>query len=191
MLKNTRADIAQRVSDNAVLCILVAWNELTSEVPQFTTKKTGKEEDILEYEGGMQRKSILVHEFGHVIHKAGFDEPLEKKLIKSFESSMKNKFWPDGRAAQRFRRVKSATPVSLLTALTKSLPDISEKLLIQCLDNGDTLVNGKRSFAEVKITVNDKVLIVFGGEILASEGSLATGGIYLGRCPNLLKRRAS
>ena len=31
------------------------------------------EEDVMEYPGGMQLESILVHEFGHVVHGAGFE----------------------------------------------------------------------------------------------------------------------
>ena len=33
----------------------------------------------MEYEGGMQIESILIHEFGHVIHGPGFDDELKKK----------------------------------------------------------------------------------------------------------------
>ena len=189
MMQNTKDDIVQRVKDNEVLCILVAWNELTSQVPQFRNKLTGKaldfynwrsrgfltkkhgrftvffaEEDVLEYEGGMRNESILIHEFGHVVHKAGFTKEQDEKLKKTFENSMNAKLWNDGRAAQRFRRVQSATPVSLLEALQKSFKDIPEELLKKCLDSGDILVNGEQKNASVKVTKADDVLIVFGGE---------------------------
>ena len=189
MMKNVRPDIAQRVRDNAVLCILVAWNEFTSEVPQFATKKTGKEldfynwrsrgfltkkndrftvffaeEDVLEYKGGMDKESILIHEFGHVVHKAGFDKTLEDELTETFKKSMDAKLWRDGRAAQRFRRVKTETPVRLLEALKKSFPNIPEELLVKCLDSGDIQVNGRKTTASVKVSKADDVLIVFGGE---------------------------
>ena len=189
MMKNIQPDIAQRVREKGVLCVLVGWNEMTSNVPQFATKKTGKEldfynwrsrgfltkkndrllvffaeEDVLEYEGGMRDESILVHEFGHVVHKAGFNEEQEKELTETFKKSMDAKLWNDGYASQRFRRVKSTVPVSLLEALKKSFPDIPEKLLVKCLDGGDIIVNGKKSNSKVEVTCHDAVRIVFGGE---------------------------
>ncbi|MCM8530415.1 MAG: hypothetical protein NE330_04575 [Lentisphaeraceae bacterium] len=189
MMRGIQPEIAQRVRDKKVLCVLVGWNELTSNVPQFATKKTGKEldfynwrsrgfltkkndrflvffaeEDVLEYEGGMRRESILIHEFGHVVHKCGFNEDQEKELTETFKRSMDAGLWRDGYAAQRFRRVKSSNPVSLLGALKKSFPDIPEKLLVKCLDSGDIIVNGKKTHSKVKVTKDDKVRIVFGGE---------------------------
>jgi len=189
MMQYIHPEIAQRVRDQKVLCVLVAWNELTSNVPQFATKKTGKEldfynwrsrgflskknnrflvffaeEDVLEYEGGMRNESILIHEFGHVVHKAGFNEAQEKELTETFKKSMDAKLWRDGYASQRFRRVKSTSPVSLLGALKKSFPTIPEKLFVKCLDSGDIIVNGKKAHAGVKVTAKDKVRIVFGGE---------------------------
>lgn len=188
VMKSIRPDIAQRIRESEVLCILVGHEELTSEIPQFATDKTGEEldfynwrsrgfltrkegrpivlfaeEDVLEYEGGMQIESILIHEFGHVIHGMGFDEDQQKRLTAAHKSAVEAGLWNDGRAAQRFRRVTSTSPVSLLQALQKSFPDQSEELLRKCLDGGDILVNGKPSNAEVKVTSEDKVLIQFGG----------------------------
>ena len=60
----------------------------------------------MEYEGGMRLESILVHEFGHVVHGVGFDEVLQKRLTATFENVAKTGIWNDGRAAQRFRRVQ-------------------------------------------------------------------------------------
>lgn len=189
MMKHIQPEIAQRIREKGVLCILVGWNELTSNVPQFATKKTGKEldfynwrsrgfltkkhdrltvffaeEDVLEYEGGMRNESILIHEFGHVVHKAGFSEEQEKKVTETFKNSMDAKLWRDGYAAQRFRRVKSSTPVSLLNALKKSFPKVPESLLVKCLDGGDIIVNGKKTNSGALVTNKDKVRIVFGGE---------------------------
>ena len=84
--------IAQRIRDKKVLCIVVGHTELQSDVPQFVTDKTGKEldfynwrgrgslnnikgrpvflfaeEDVMEYPGGMDQESVLIHEFAHVI----------------------------------------------------------------------------------------------------------------------------
>ena len=111
----------------------------------------------------MQLESILIHEFGHVIHGAGFSEEQQKKLTETFERSKAKGIWNDGRAAQRFRRIKSEKPVSLLKELAKWFPDRSKELLEKCLDGGDILVNGKPTHSKVKVTKDDKVLIVFGG----------------------------
>ncbi len=188
MMKSIDPKIAQRIRDEKVLCVLVGHDELTSQVPQFISKKTGKEldfynwrsrgfltkrnrrylvlfaeEDVLEYEGGMRLESILIHEFAHVIHGAGFDRDLQERLTKTYENAKSRGIWNDGRAAQRFRRVTSEKPVSLLDALVQSFPDQPKALLVKCLDAGDILVNGKPTHAKVKVTKDDKVLIVFGG----------------------------
>jgi hypothetical protein len=181
-------EVAERIRQRNVLCILVGKDELTSEIPQFVTNKTGKEldfynwrqrgflrhidgrpvvlfaeEDVLEFEGGMQNESILIHEFGHVIQGAGFDATLQKKVHEAFAKAKARSIWNDGKAAQRFRRVKGNEPVSLLDSLIKSFPDQSRDLLEKCLDEGDILVNGKPTNAKIKVTSKDDVLIVFGG----------------------------
>ncbi len=189
MMKDLKPAIAQRIRDAKVLCLLVGHDELTSDLPQFKSEKTGKEldfynwrqrgfltkvkeryvvlfaeEDVMEYVGGMQIESILIHEFGHVIHGAGFDDELKKRWTATFEAAKAKGLWKDGRAAQRFRRVEGKTPVLLLDALKKSFPDQPHELLKKCLDGGDILVNGKASNSEVKVNEDDEVRIVFGGE---------------------------
>ena len=77
MMVSINDAVAERIRQRKVLCILVGKDELTSEIPQFVTNKTGKEldfynwrqrgflrhidgrpvvlfaeEDVLEYEGG-------------------------------------------------------------------------------------------------------------------------------------------
>jgi len=188
LMSGLKPEIAERIRKKKVLCLLIGHDELTSQLPQFVTNKTGEEldfynwrqrgfltyigsrptvvfaeEDVMEYEGGMQLESILVHEFGHVVHGAGFDEVLQKRLTSAFENVKKKGIWNDGRAAQRYRRIKNETPVRLLVALKESFPHESPKLLRKCLNSGDILVNGKRANAKVKVTKNDKVLIHFGG----------------------------
>lgn len=188
MMVSINDAVAERIRKRNVLCILVGKDELTSEIPQFVTNKTGKEldfynwrqrgflrhidgrpvvlfaeEDVLEYEGGMQNESILIHEFGHVIQGAGFDADLHKKVHEAFAKAKARSIWNDGKAAQRFRRVKGNEPVSLLDSLIKSFPDQSRDLLVKCLDGGDILVNGKPTNAKIKVTSKDDVLIVFGG----------------------------
>ena len=189
MMSELKEPIADRIREQKVLCLLVAHNELTSDLPEFKQEKTGKEldfynwrqrgfltkikdryvvlfaeEDVMEYEGGMQIESILIHEFGHVIHGAGFDEALNKRWTETYEAAMKKGLWNDGKAAQKFRRVEGDQPVSLLDALVKAFPDQPKDLLIKCLDGGDILVNDKPTTSDVKVTEKDQVLIVFGGE---------------------------
>lgn len=189
MMQDLKPAIARRIREAKVLCLLVGHDELTSDLPQFKSEKTGKdldfynwrqrgfltkkndrfvvlfaEEDVMEYEGGMQIESILIHEFGHVIHGAGFDEDLKKRWTVAFETSKAKGRWNDGRAAQRFRRVEGDKPVLLLDELAKSFPKQPRELLKKCLDGGDILVNGKTTESEVKVTGQDEVLIVFGGE---------------------------
>ena len=142
-----KPEIAQRIRDRKVLCTLVGHAEMVSDMPQFPSDKTGKEldfynwrnrgfltdkegrptflfseEDVMEYEGGMQLESILIHEFGHVIDGAGFDKELKERLEIAFKAAKEKGIYNDGYAAQKFRRVSSATPVSLLDALGKSFP---------------------------------------------------------------------
>ena len=189
VMKRVRKEIAERIREKKVLCILIGHSEFTSQLPQFGTDKTGKEldfynwrnrgflthkggrptvvfaeEDVMEYEGGMLKESILIHEFGHVVHGAGFSEEQHERLKAIYKGAMKQGIWRDGRAAQRFRRVKGETPVLLLAALRKWFPGETPELLTRCLEGGDILVNGKPTHAKVRVTGKDKVLIVFGGE---------------------------
>jgi hypothetical protein len=189
IMQNIKPQIADRIRGTKTLCLLLGHDELTSDLPQFKTDKKGKdldfynwrqrgfltrkegrpvvvfaEEDVMELDGGMQDESILVHEFGHVIHNAGFNKQLQEKLTETFERARAKGLWMDGRAAQRFRRVKSETPVKLLDELAKAFPDQPTELLKKCLDSGDILVNGETASADVQVNKDDKVLIVFGGE---------------------------
>ncbi|MEJ6578527.1 MAG: hypothetical protein QNL33_01285 [Akkermansiaceae bacterium] len=189
MMKELKEPIAQRIREAKVLCLLVAHNELTSDLPEFKSDKTGKEldfynwrqrgfltkvkgryvvlfaeEDVMEYEGGMQIESILIHEFGHVIHGVGFDEALNKQWTKTFMTAEAKGLWNDARAAQRFRRVQGDQPVFLLDALSKAFPKQTPTFLKMLLDRGDILVNDKPTTSAVKVTEKDLVLIVFGGK---------------------------
>ena len=188
IMSSIKKDVAQRIRERKVLCILVGHDELTSQIPQFTSDKTGKEldfynwrsrgfltkvgdrsvvlfaeEDVLEYEGGMRLESILIHEFGHVVQFAGMSETQIKELENCHHRAKAAGLWNDGRAAQRYRRIKGETPVSLYDALVKSFPDQPAGLIRKCLDSGDILVNGKATNSAVKVSGEDKVLIMFGG----------------------------
>ena len=188
LMRSIKPEIAEQIRKKRVLCLLIGHDELTSQLPQFTTDKKGKEldfynwrqrgflkhigrrptvvfaeEDVMEYEGGMRLESILIHEFGHVVHGAGFDKDQQERLTAAFKKSRELGIWNDGRAAQRFRRVKGEKKVSLLGALKKWFPEESPELLRKCLDEGDVLVNGKPTNAKVKVNGEDNVRIVFGG----------------------------
>jgi hypothetical protein len=121
------------------------------------------EEDVLEYPGGMQNESILIHEFAHVIHGAGFDKQMQERLTATFTNAKEGGLWNDGYASQRFGRVSSEAPVSLLDALAESFPDQPREFLLMCLEHGDILVNQKPANGDVMVTKEDKVRIVFGG----------------------------
>jgi hypothetical protein len=188
MMKSIRPEVARRIREKKVLCVLVSHKELTSEVPQFASDKKGEEldfynwrqrgfltridgrpvvlfaeEDVLEYEGGMRLESILIHEFGHVIDGAGFDDTLKERLQAAYDNAKAKGLYQDGRAAQKFRRVRDERPVSLLDALAKAFPEQPREFLAKCLDGGDILVNGKAADRGVAVTRDDEVLIVFGG----------------------------
>ncbi|MBT8036372.1 MAG: hypothetical protein KJO21_02390 [Verrucomicrobiae bacterium] len=188
LMSALKPEIAKRIRDGKVLCILVGHKELTSEIPPFKTDKVGKdlafynwrnrgfltridqrptvlfsEEDVLEYEGGMQSESILIHEFGHVIHRPGFPDGFDDLLMTTWKAAKAAGLWNDGYASQRFRRVKGDTPVILLDALSDSFPQQSPELLKKCLDAGDITVNGKATHSMVTVTGKDQVRIVFGG----------------------------
>ncbi len=189
VMADVKPEIAQRIRDRKVLCVIVGHDELVSNLPQWHSKLIGKElhfynwrnrgflemdknghptvlfseEDVMEYEGGQRLESVLIHEFGHVIEGAGFDAELKVRLTDAYNYAKSHGLWRDGYAAQKFQRVKSPTPVSLLDALVKAFPAESPRFLKACLDGGDILVNGKPTDSKVQVTKNDKVMIVFGG----------------------------
>lgn len=188
VMRNLAPAVAQRIRERGVLCILVGCHELVSDLPHYRSEKTGKEldfynwrnrgslgtingrptalfseEDVLEYEGGMQLESILIHEFGHVIDAVGLDKPVRDRVAAAFKNARDKGLYDDAYAALRFRRVKSDAPVSLLDALAKSFPDQPRDFLARCMDGGSILVNTKPTDSKAKVMRDDKVLIVFGG----------------------------
>lgn len=191
MMASIDPDVAQRVRELKLLCLIIGAKENTSDLPQYKTDKTGEEldfynwrqrgfldtkringrkqsivafaeEDVLEMDGGMKNESILVHEFGHVVNRAFTDEQM-KKLTAAYENAKKAGLYLDGYAAQRFRRVTGHKPVRLLDALSASFPDQPRGLLYACLEGGDITVNGKPTTPYIMVTGEDKVLIHFGG----------------------------
>ena len=192
MMSSIDKDVAQRVRDERLLCILIGATEQISEIPQFTTDKTGEaldyynwrkrgflsrlkikdrrqpvvvfaEEDVLEYPGGMKDESILVHEFGHVVMFQGFNDEQMKRVTAAYENAKETGLYQDGYAAQRFRRVQGDKPVRLLDALAKAFPDQPRALLVACLEGGDITVNGKPTTPYIMVNGDDNILIHFGG----------------------------
>lgn len=192
MMASIDKQVAQRVRDKKVLCLLIGATEQISELPQFTTDKTGEEldyynwrsrgflrtmringrkqpvvvfaeEDVLEYPGGMKDESILIHEFGHVVMFQGFDDEQMKRVTAAYENAKETGLYQDGYAAQRFRRVQGDKPVRLLDALSEAFPDQPRGLLFACLEGGDITVNGKPTTPYIMVNGDDKILIHFGG----------------------------
>ncbi|MEM9348319.1 MAG: hypothetical protein AAGB26_17055 [Planctomycetota bacterium] len=191
MMSSIKPEVAQRVRELGLLCLIIGGTENTSDLPQYRTDKTGEEldfynwrqrgfldtkringrkqsivvfaeEDVLETDGGMKDESILIHEFGHVVNRAFTDEQM-KRLTAAYENAKKTGLYQDGYAAQRFRRVTGETPVRLLDALAESFPDQPRELLYACLEGGDITVNGKPTTPYIMVDGEDKVLIHFGG----------------------------
>lgn len=192
MMASINPEVAQRIRDKKPLCLLIGATELTSDLPQYKTDKTGAEldyynwrrrgflgsldidgrkqpvvvfaeEDVLEYPDGMQDESILVHEFGHVVMFQGFDEAQMKRVTQCFENAKQAGLYNDGYPAQRFRRVTGDKPVQLIDALAESFPDQPRELLVACLEGGDITVNGKPTTPHIMVNGDDKVLIHYGG----------------------------
>ncbi len=192
MMSSINPEVAQRVRDKKLLCLLIGATEQISELPQFKTDKTGDEldfynwrsrgflsnlnidgrkqsvvvfaeEDVMEYPGGMQDESILVHEFGHVVMFQGFNEAQMKQVSEAYKNTKEKGLYMDGFAAQTFGRVQSLTPVRLLDALAEAFPDQPRALLSAALAGGDITVNGRPATPYLLVDKDDKVLIIFGG----------------------------
>jgi hypothetical protein len=192
LLDSINPEVAARVREKKLLCLLLAHDERTSDLPHFQSDLTGEaldfsnwrkrgfldtvdvdgrkqpvvvfaEEDVLEYPGGMQDESILIHEFGHVVMFQGFDDEQMKRVTACFENARDEGLYMDGYAAQRFERIKGPKPVRLLDALAESFPDQPRTLLVAALAGGAITVNGKPTTPFIMVDGDDKILIHFGG----------------------------
>ncbi len=111
IMQSINPEVARRIRDRKVLCILIGHDELTSDVPQFTIGQDRRGTRLLQLaaarvpdlawtvgrrsssprktcsntKAACSLESILIHEFGHVIHGAGFDEALKKRLQAAYE----------------------------------------------------------------------------------------------------------
>ena len=57
IMQQIDADVAARIRERKVLCVLIGHDELTSQIPQFKTDKTGKDLDFYNW----RRRGILNH----------------------------------------------------------------------------------------------------------------------------------
>ncbi len=194
-MANLRPDVARRIREADVLYFIIGNNELSSQVPEMRTDATGDqldyynwrargmktqwrgrtvvisaEEDLLEYEGGMRNESIFIHEFAHLIHGEGFDKKLNERLNQTYRVALDRHLWQDARPAQRFRRITGPQPVALLDALDRSFEDCSRAFFRRCFADGRILVNGSPAEETVKVTAEDKVLILYDGPKTAYAG---------------------
>ena len=63
VMRRINADIAVRIRERNVLCVLVGHDEFTSDVPQFQTDKTGKDLDFYNW----RQRGFLTHRKGQPI----------------------------------------------------------------------------------------------------------------------------
>ena len=119
-LLGERQDILDAIAANKVRLVVMAYNELTTEVPEHSDLKPSKfwdkrarglgptrhrpavscgEENLLCYQGDPYgTENILIHEFAHAIHHMGLvtvDETFDKRLKETYESAMKKGLWKD------------------------------------------------------------------------------------------------
>ncbi|MFT5128346.1 MAG: hypothetical protein ACI8W8_001956, partial [Rhodothermales bacterium] len=188
MMSSIAPDVAQRIRDRKVLCILAGIDELTSDFKTFKTNKTGKEldfynwrkrgflawpkrrpvvffaeEDVLELKGGSSKESILIHEFGHVVHLVGCDKDQRTRITAAYKNAMAKKLWHDGSATQYYW-ARNEEPISILDSLVEHFPGESLELLKKCIKAGDILVNYKPVELKTTVQKKDRVSIHFGGE---------------------------
>lgn len=117
MLKH-RQDILQALVHNEVCFVVLAYNEMTTQIPEYKKLKPNYywdlrarglgarlpndivscgEENLLNYPGDPYRsENILIHEFSHAIHLVGLntvDPSFDDRLKKAFNSARKKGLW--------------------------------------------------------------------------------------------------
>ena len=119
-----RQDILDALVANKVRFVVMAYNELTTDVPEHSDMKPAKfwdkrarglgpsrrrpvvscgEENLLCYPGDPYHKeNLLIHEFAHAIHHMGLnsiDENFDKQLKEAYDSAMEKGLWKGKYAA--------------------------------------------------------------------------------------------
>lgn len=113
-----RQDILDALIANKVRFVVMAYNELTTDIPEHSDLKPAKfwdkrarglgptrprpavscgEENLLCYPGDPYHKeNILIHEFAHAIHHMGLnsiDETFDKRLKEAYDAAMEKGLW--------------------------------------------------------------------------------------------------
>ena len=119
-----RQDILDALIANKVRFVVMAYNELTTDVPEHSDLKPAKfwdkrarglgpsrrrpvvscgEENLLCYPGDPYHKeNLLIHEFAHAIHHMGLnsiDEDFDRQLKEAYDAAMEKGLWKDKYAA--------------------------------------------------------------------------------------------
>lgn len=127
MLKN-RQDLLQAIIQHKVRCVVMAPEEMTTDVPEHSDLKPKEywnrrarglgatrsrpavscgEENLLHLPGDRYpRENILVHEFAHVIHELGLnsiDPRFEPRLKAAYTRAVKEGLWKGTYAASNFK----------------------------------------------------------------------------------------
>ncbi len=115
-----RQDVLQALAENNVRFAVMAYNELTTQIPEHSdleptiywdrrARGLGStparpavscgEENLLNYQGDpYSTENILVHEFAHAIHQMGLntvDPSFDDRLKVAFEAAVEKELWKD------------------------------------------------------------------------------------------------
>ena len=115
-----RPDVLQALAENNVRFAVMAYNELTTQIPEHSDLQPGDywdrrarglgstparpavscgEENLLNYAGDpYSTENILVHEFAHAIHQMGLntvDPGFEDRLEVAFDAAVEKGLWKD------------------------------------------------------------------------------------------------
>jgi len=119
-----RSDVRNALIENKVRFVVMAYDEMTTDVPEHSDMKPPRfwdkrarglgpsprrpvvscgEENLLRYPGDpYHEENILIHEFAHAIHHTGLnsvDKRFDEKLRAAYEKAMKKGLWKDKYAA--------------------------------------------------------------------------------------------
>ncbi len=113
-----RQDILQALVHNEVRFVVIAYNQMTTQIPEYRNLRPNfywdlrarglgarrpnsivscGEENLLNYPGDpYQGENILIHEFSHAIHLVGLntvDQSFDDRLKKAYDSARKKGLW--------------------------------------------------------------------------------------------------
>lgn len=113
-----RQDILQALVHNEIRFVVIAYNQMTTQIPEYRNLRPNYywdlrarglgarrpndivscgEENLLNYPGDpYQAENILIHEFSHAIHLVGLntlDQSFDDRLKKAYDSARKKELW--------------------------------------------------------------------------------------------------